>query len=192
MTEKEKNLNVPNVLSSLRLVLSAILFALIAVEQYLPAFVLFLITALTDLVDGWWARKFHQCTQVGRILDSFADKILILGTFVFLAAEPRMNSDWKLVQPWMATLILAREMIVTALRSFLEQKGHNFGAQWSGKVKMVFQCITCACALLYLNFPEGAEPKWLYVTLVVSLWVTLCATIDSGRWYIHRAIHMGR
>ena len=176
--------NVPNTLTMLRLVLSVVLFAAIACGWFVPAIVLFVVTALTDFVDGWWARRFNQCTQLGRILDPFADKILICGTFIFLAALPRMQVDWKLIQPWMAVLIMGREMIVTAIRGALEGSGVDFRAKWAGKVKMFFQCIACVAALVYLSFAEGTEPQWLYWTLVVSVWVTILSTLQSGFGYI--------
>jgi len=189
--------NVPNVLSMLRLVLSAALFVMIALgpQFMIAALVLFCITALTDFVDGWWARKFNQCTQLGRILDPFADKILICGTVIFLAARPEMQADWKLFQPWMAVVIMGREMLVTAIRGYMEQHGVNFAAKWSGKIKMGFQCLACAAGCLYLSYASAAPaasagpvtvnaPAWLYWLLVVSIWVTILSTLQSGLGYV--------
>lgn len=182
--------NVPNVLTMLRLVLSCVLFTMIALgPQYMiAALVLFVVTALTDFVDGWWARKFNQCTQFGRIMDPFADKILICGTFIFLSARPEMQADWRLFQPWMAVVILGREMLVTAIRGFMEQKGIDFRAKWAGKIKMGFQCIACAAGCLYLSFDEGFAPEWLYWTVVVSVWVTIFSTLQSGFGYVMCAV----
>lgn len=184
--------NVPNVLSMIRLVFSVVLFVLIAVGAYLPAVGLFVITALTDFVDGWWARHFHQCTKLGRMLDPFADKILICGTFIFLAAEPRMLADWRLFQPWMAVVIMGREMLVTAIRGAMEGQGVNFGAKWPGKIKMGFQCVAAIAGLLFLAWDEKTVPPWLYWTLVVSLWVTILSTLQSGWGYIRAAIRHER
>lgn len=182
--------NVPNVLTMLRLVLSCVLFTMIALgPQYMiAALVLFVVTALTDFVDGWWARKFNQCTQFGRIMDPFADKILICGTFIFLSARPEMQADWRLFQPWMAVVIMGREMLVTAIRGFMEQKGIDFRAKWAGKIKMGFQCIACAAGCLYLSFDEGFAPEWLYWTVVVSVWVTIFSTLQSGFGYVMCAV----
>ncbi|MBQ9454135.1 MAG: CDP-diacylglycerol--glycerol-3-phosphate 3-phosphatidyltransferase [Thermoguttaceae bacterium] len=182
--------NVPNVLTMLRLVLSCVLFTMIALgPQYMiAALVLFVVTALTDFVDGWWARMFNQCTQFGRIMDPFADKILICGTFIFLSARPEMQADWRLFQPWMAVVIMGREMLVTAIRGFMEQKGIDFRAKWAGKIKMGFQCIACAAGCLYLSFDEGFAPEWLYWTVVVSVWVTIFSTLQSGFGYVMCAV----
>ncbi len=182
--------NVPNVLTLLRLVLSCVLFVMIALgpQFMIAALVLFIVTALTDFVDGWWARKFNQCTQFGRIMDPFADKILICGTFIFLSARPEMQADWRLFQPWMAVVIMGREMLVTAIRGFMEQKGIDFRAKWAGKIKMGFQCIACAAGCLYLSFDEGFAPEWLYWTVVVSVWVTIFSTLQSGLGYVIAAV----
>src|ERR1044071_9331417 len=80
--------NVPNVLTVARLVLSVFCFFCLAIGWYLPALVLFVIAAGTDWIDGFYARRYGQITQLGRILDPFADKIIICGTFTFLAAVP--------------------------------------------------------------------------------------------------------
>ena len=182
--------NVPNVLTLLRLVLSCVLFTMIALgpQFMIAALVLFIVTALTDFVDGWWARKFNQCTQFGRIMDPFADKILICGTFIFLSARPEMQADWRLFQPWMAVVIMGREMLVTAIRGFMEQKGIDFRAKWAGKIKMGFQCIACAAGCLYLSFDDGFAPVWLYWTVVVSVWVTIFSTLQSGLGYVIAAV----
>ncbi|MBR0193144.1 MAG: CDP-diacylglycerol--glycerol-3-phosphate 3-phosphatidyltransferase [Thermoguttaceae bacterium] len=182
--------NVPNVLTLLRLVLSCVLFTMIALgpQFMIAALVLFIVTALTDFVDGWWARKFNQCTQFGRIMDPFADKILICGTFIFLSARPEMQADWRLFQPWMAVVIMGREMLVTAIRGFMEQKGIDFRAKWAGKIKMGFQCVACAAGCLYLSFDEGFAPDWLFWTVVVSVWVTIFSTLQSGLGYVICAV----
>src|SRR6476646_7811017 len=85
--------NVPNQLTVARLVLSIICFVFLMFGGYLGALILFAIAAGTDWVDGYWARKYGQITQLGRILDPFADKIIICGTFIFLAAVPLAISD---------------------------------------------------------------------------------------------------
>src|SRR6185503_19719290 len=123
--------NVPNQLTTLRLLLSIVLFGFIAFEYYLTSLVLFVIAASTDWLDGYWARKYGQVTNLGRILDPFVDKIIICGTFIFLVAVPGSG-----VQAWMVVVIVGRELLVTALRSYLEGEGADFSAKMSGKLKM--------------------------------------------------------
>lgn len=199
--KKNQVWNVPNVLSMLRLILSVVLFICIIQKYFLSALVIFIITAATDWLDGWWARHYHQVTQLGRILDPYADKVLICGTFILLAADQKMQtpepgsySTWMLLQPWMAVVIISREMLVTTLRSFLEASGNDFSAKWSGKIKMGFQCVAAGAGCLFLNYlyRDTAAPQWLYWTLGVSVWVTLVSTLQSGFAYILHAVKLSR
>ena len=145
----ERHLERPEHLTIARLVLSIFCFVFLAFDWYLPALVLFAIAAGTDWVDGFWARRYGQITQLGRILDPFADKIIICGTFMFLAAVPPTitGESASEIAAWMAVVVVARELLVTALRSFFEEHGSDFSAKWSGKWKMVFQCAAVAASL---------------------------------------------
>src|SRR5687767_15350594 len=81
--------NLPNQLTALRLVLSVVVFILIPLKMYVAAVVVFVIAASTDWIDGWYARKYGLVTKLGRVFDPFVDKIIICGTYIFLAAEPQ-------------------------------------------------------------------------------------------------------
>jgi CDP-diacylglycerol--glycerol-3-phosphate 3-phosphatidyltransferase len=185
VSQPQQLFNVPNQLTSLRLILSIVLFALIGLQYYLSALVLFVIAASTDWLDGYWARKYGQVTNLGRILDPFVDKIIICGTFIFLVAEPTSG-----VAAWMATVVVGRELLVTALRSYLEGEGADFSANKAGKLKMLLQCIAAAVALYALAQTE--RPDWLQWTLVVSLWAAVLLTLYSGLIYIQKAIYLLR
>jgi CDP-diacylglycerol---glycerol-3-phosphate 3-phosphatidyltransferase len=195
-----QNFNVPNTLTAARLALSIVVFVLIPLNLYLPALFIFLLTASTDWVDGYWARKYGQVTQLGRIFDPFADKIAICGTFVFLCAESGSG-----IPAWMAVVVVGRELLVTALRSFLEQQGADFSASFAGKLKMVFQCAAVVASLLALHYARNdtvAEtfwygsasnlPQWLYLTLFVCVWLAVVSTVQSGVGYVFRAIDLMR
>lgn len=186
--------NLPNQLTFLRLGLAVIMFALVAVGSYFSALVLFVIAASTDWLDGYFARKYGQVTTLGRILDPFADKVIICGTFVFLVAEPRMlEVSWGL-RAWMVVVIVGRELLVTALRSFLEDRGVNFSANQSGKLKMVLQCIAAGVGLYFLwqGARFGAAPDWLWWALVVSIWAAVLITAYSGVIYVWVAVKVLR
>lgn len=186
--------NVPNQLSIARLVLAVILFVFLTFGWFLTSIVVFVIAALTDLADGYWARKYGQITQLGRILDPFADKIVVCGSFIFLVAEPN-----SLVAAWMAVVVIGRELLVTALRSFLEERGGDFSAKWSGKWKMALQCLAVVLCLWRLSyFPAGdsadpqGPPDWLTTATVTSIWAAVALTVYSGVEYIIAAIRMLR
>ncbi len=183
--------NLPNQLTSLRLLLSVVLFYLIASEHYIASFVMFVIAAGTDWLDGYYARKYNQVTTLGRILDPFADKVIICGTFIFLAATDGMRNDWRMLQPWMVVVLVGRELLVTALRSFLEERGSDFSANLSGKLKMLLQCIAAGAALVYLHYTQtavrdsgSAAPDWVYWVTVASIWSAVLLTVYSGAVYV--------
>ncbi|QDU98483.1 CDP-diacylglycerol--glycerol-3-phosphate 3-phosphatidyltransferase [Lignipirellula cremea] len=184
-------LNVPNALTAARFVLALVVFALIPLEQYLAALIIFIIAASTDWVDGWWARKYNQSTKFGRMFDPFVDKIIICGVFVFLAAAPNTGKfAWTPdsgIHAWMAVLVVGREMLVTALRSMIEQEGSDFSAKYAGKLKMVFQCVAVGASLVTLRwFAEQAAPLplWIAYTLHGSVWLAILSTLYSGGEYI--------
>ncbi|MHB8899808.1 MAG: CDP-diacylglycerol--glycerol-3-phosphate 3-phosphatidyltransferase [Thermoguttaceae bacterium] len=183
--------NVPNQITALRLILTVVMFCLIPLGFYGASFVLFVLAAGTDWLDGWYARRYHQVTVLGRIMDPFADKIIICGTFIFLVAEPGLTSHWYGLQPWMAVVIMGREMLVTVLRSFIEQQGGDFSAKMAGKLKMVLQCVAAAAALALLA-AGPSPPAWLQATFLVSLWLAVFSTIQSGVDYILAALRMVR
>ena len=182
-------MNVPNQLTSARLALSIVLFAFLAYEWYMWGFVLFIIAASTDWIDGYWARKYGQVTVLGRILDPFADKMIICGSFIFLAAVPESG-----VRAWMAVVIMGRELLVTALRSFLEERGSDFSASMAGKVKMVVQCLAVGFSLFslsYLGTPDEV-PGWIHHSLIALVWAAVAITLYSGIEYIFAAIRLMR
>lgn len=178
--------NVPNQLTTARLVLAIVLFVLIAFQYFLASTIVFIVAAGTDWLDGYWARRYGQVTNLGRILDPFVDKIIVCGTFVFLVAEPESG-----VRAWMAVVIVGRELLVTALRSYLEGEGADFSASMSGKLKMVAQCLAAAISLfaLYHGTPLPEALEW---AVMISIWVAVLMTIYSGGIYVHRAIGLLR
>lgn len=171
----------PNQLTVARLGLSIVLFVLMSFGLYAASFVVFVVAASTDWLDGYFARRWGLVTQLGRILDPFADKLIICGTFIYLAAIPASR-----VTAWMAVIIMGRELLVTALRSFLEQRGRDFSAAMAGKLKMLFQCFGAGGSLFYLAW----SPTWLVVPLDVCLWLAVALTLYSGGTYVRRAVRL--
>lgn len=176
--------NLPNIITMVRLVLSIAVFVLIPIGQYTAALIVFVVAATTDWMDGYWARKYGQVTKLGRVLDPFVDKIIICGTYIFLAAEAGSG-----IAAWMATVVMGREMLVTALRSVIEGSGGDFSAKWAGKVKMVVQCVAVVASLLALRhfalLGQGTPlPGWLRISLPVAAWAAIAITVYSGLEYV--------
>jgi CDP-diacylglycerol--glycerol-3-phosphate 3-phosphatidyltransferase len=192
--------NVPNMVTMARLALSLVLFVLLALHCYTAALAVFIVAAGTDWVDGYWARKYGQVTQLGRILDPFADKLIVCGAFIFLAAAPQLADGTPAsgVAAWVAVLIMGREIGVTALRSFVETHGGDFSAKWAGKWKMVFQCLAACFSIGQLRYFDHATrtlvdvPAWTQWGLVVFVWIAVVLTIYSGAEYVMIAMRMIR
>lgn len=187
--------NLPNQLTFLRLLLSVVLFCLITAGWYLASMWMFIVAAGTDWLDGYYARKYSQVTTLGRILDPFADKVIVCGTFIFLIAVPAtIEAPWGL-RAWMVVVIVGRELLVTALRSFIEDRGSDFSAKMSGKLKMVLQCVAAGTCLFYLSYdvPQAKNVEaWCWWLMVGSIWSALVLTVYSGVVYIRAAVRLLR
>src|SRR5262249_45104022 len=153
------------------------LFLLIAWKSWLSAAVVFALAAVTDYLDGYLARKQGLTSTLGRNLDPLVDKILICGAYIFLLPDG-LQEGWLL--PWMVTVIVARELIITGLRSYLENQGAVFGADWLGKLKMGLQCaaLFAVFGALYVKAADySADTEWLFATVRDGLiWAMLAAT----------------
>ncbi len=179
--------NIPNQITTVRLILSIVVFVLIPFKLFWPAAIVFLIAASTDWIDGYWARKYGQVTKLGRVFDPFVDKIIICGAFILLASEPKSG-----VQAWMAVIVVGREMLVTALRGFIEQSGGDFSAKMAGKIKMVIQCVAVVSSLVALSFKHHPVPTWIVITLYTSVWAAVLSTVYSGIGYVKAAMQYFR
>lgn len=168
-----------------RLGLAVALFAAMSSASYWAALALFVSAAATDWLDGFWARRFGQVTRLGRILDPLADKVVVCGAFIYLAAAPGSG-----VAPWMSVVVTCRELLVTALRGLVEQSGGDFSARFAGKAKMVLQSVAVAAALLVLATGVATGPAWRLAQ--VAVWAAVAATVYSGIVYARLAAGMSR
>ncbi|WP_146523986.1 CDP-diacylglycerol--glycerol-3-phosphate 3-phosphatidyltransferase [Novipirellula artificiosorum] len=168
--------NVPNALTTVRFALAIAVMVLIPLGHFASATVVFLIAASTDWMDGYWARKYGQVTKLGRIFDPFVDKIIICGSFIALVGVAESG-----VASWMATIVVARELLVTSLRGIIEGSGGDFSANSLGKWKMVLQCAAVVSVLLCLINDPAAT--WLRITTLGLLWSAIALTVYSGYDY---------
>ncbi len=209
--------HVPNLITGSRLVLAAGFFAALSLYQYqgrghslllVTAFAIFVAALISDYLDGYLARKWKVEGTFGRVVDPFADKILVLGSFIFFAgknfiipesiehpaAHPMVVKTITGVAPGMVVLLLARELLVTSLRGISEAAGESFGAVWAGKFKMAFQSGTILAILIYVTFrpwllAQGYELAGR-VLRDIGIWGTVLITLYSGATYIRRAARM--
>jgi CDP-diacylglycerol--glycerol-3-phosphate 3-phosphatidyltransferase len=177
----------PNQLTAARLVLGIVLFALIQSGWWFSCIVVFAFAALTDWLDGYFARRHGLASSLGRVFDPLVDKVLICGAFIFLLGAPGQGG----LKPWMVTVVVARELIITGLRSFLENRSVDFGADWLGKLKMVLQC----AALFAIFAGLAGDARGTTEILTVDLlrlrdglnYAMVGATAISGIQYLWRA-----
>jgi len=181
-------INLPNQITIGRLILSVIFF--ICLRQFDAqadrpqrwlldlAAGLFIVAGLTDIVDGYIARKYNQITSFGRVIDPFVDKILVLGAYIFLAGGSFIDRQGQSLSPitdWMVVLILGRELLVTSLRGITEASGQSFGANAYGKAKMLLQSITASWVMFHIAHPgapeilRGFTPYLVYFMVIVTV-----------------------
>jgi len=187
---------IPNGLTLARLVLTVIFLMMVlyaprlaqeAQPSYLlSAFILFIVAALTDIVDGKVARAFDVTSKFGRMVDPLADKVLVCGAFICFAiiGEPRLDNftiltpEVLMVIRWaVAGVLIGREILVTVLRQLAEARGISFAATTSGKIKMFLQSFGIGTVII----------KWAYVTrtwgdwfVVVTFVLMVASTVISG------------
>jgi CDP-diacylglycerol--glycerol-3-phosphate 3-phosphatidyltransferase len=181
-------MNLPNLITVSRLVITAGVFVCLeCVDDPVhpdatlvwTAFVLFLIAAITDFLDGWLARRWQMVTAFGRVADPFADKVLIAGSLVTLLQFP---AALRTLTTWYVVVVIAREFLVTAIRGVVEASGRAFPADRLGKWKMVLQCWTVACVMTMV----AGEDYWIWWA-EAGFWSSLLLTVVSGANYVWKA-----
>jgi CDP-diacylglycerol--glycerol-3-phosphate 3-phosphatidyltransferase len=183
--------SLPNQLTAGRFVLALVLFGLIGGEYWVCCLVVFAVAAFTDWLDGYLARRQNLTSTLGRLLDPLVDKVLMGGTYICLL--PKGYAEGWLF-PWMVTVVVARELVITGLRSYVEQQGVKFGADWLGKLKMVLQCgavfaIFTWLVLLETNTKPWSDPLagWCAHIRDGFIWAMVIVTLLSGVQYVFKA-----
>jgi CDP-diacylglycerol--glycerol-3-phosphate 3-phosphatidyltransferase len=141
----------------------------------LVAAVLFSAAAITDYFDGYIARRFGLVSNLGKVMDPVADKLLVSSAFIMLTAQ-----GW--VPAWMVCIIIGREIAVTGLRNIIAEKGEDVSASNLGKYKTGFQIAAAIPLLIHYPF-FGLD------TIVIGgffLWGALIFTLWSGADYFFK------
>ena len=196
-------LNLPNLITAARIVACPGVFFLVflpSVSLRLLAFALFLIAALSDLWDGYLARKHGLITDLGKLLDPLADKLLLAATFIpFYVLSHRDDPVgslpwWGTLPLWVLLVILGREVAITVLRGWAARRGVVIPAGKSGKFKALFQNLFSGGLLLWypikmMSLEKGWEGPfwtfwsalhggWIGITLAVALLLTVYSLAD--------------
>jgi CDP-diacylglycerol--glycerol-3-phosphate 3-phosphatidyltransferase len=173
-------LNLPNILTLGRIAAIPILVILLFLDSRAAGFwaaLVFSAAAITDWLDGWLARKWEVVTVLGKFLDPLADKLIVMAALIMLIPLGR-------VPAWAVFLILAREMVVTGLRSIASSEGIVIAASDLGKYKTIFQMVAIIGLLLHYDYYWLFGLKWqvfhasmqtagiffFYVAFVLTMW----------------------
>jgi CDP-diacylglycerol--glycerol-3-phosphate 3-phosphatidyltransferase len=170
--------NLPNILTVTRIllvpILVTVLFTKVEGKEWY-GLALFLAAALTDFLDGYFARRYRVVTRLGQLLDPAADKILVASAFISL-----VELDPRVTPAWMVAVILAREFAVGALRNVAASDGKVIAAGWAGKVKTAVQIVAISLLIIYNQLGEFRH------LAPISLWVATVVTVFSGLEYFLR------
>ena len=173
-----ESLNVPNVLTLLRILLIPIfiiLFVNPTPDQSLAAAIIFAVAAVTDMLDGYIARRTGQVTKLGKLLDPIADKLLVLSALILLMNVERVSA-------LVVLLIVGRELAVTGIRAIAAGEGMIIPAETTGKYKMALQVV--AIILLILEGTGLAVLGNLHLAGIFTLYISLVLGYISGGQYV--------
>jgi len=157
----------PNIVTLVRIAMTPVVALLPFIEGYWPkfiAFILFVVVAVTDILDGYLARSRNQVTDLGKLLDPLADKLLLLASLIPIYWISRTRHDlydipiWGSIPLWVCLLMLGREFAMTALRHWAKQRGVVIAAGGAGKLKTAFQSIFIGAIFLWFAFRDARRP----------------------------------
>lgn len=181
-----ERMNLPNRLTLARLAFSAVFVLCFTLDfpfRLTAAFAVFLLAALSDMLDGIIARRWNLITDFGKLMDPLADKILTASAFICLIG-------FEAIPPWAVILIISREFLITGLRSLSAAKGIVIPADNLGKHKTTWQMITITYFLLLLSLGEIKHPAWFETAWQfgthVLVPVTVILSVYSGLAYLFK------
>jgi CDP-diacylglycerol---glycerol-3-phosphate 3-phosphatidyltransferase len=173
---KDEITDLPNLLTFGRIATLPIVLVLIDNYSRVLSFVsalIFIGGAITDVLDGYLARKRNQVSVLGAFLDPLADKLFVLGTLIFLVARDRAPE-------WLVVVLMSRELAITVLRSLAASYGLVISAGSGGKAKTALQTVGLVFLLIHFKYPlvffgtvidfHKVGTYLLYLSLVMSLW----------------------
>lgn len=182
-------MNLPNKLTVSRIILTFLMMGFLFGHGFaakLTAFFIFLLACVTDFLDGRIARKRHEISDFGKIMDPIADKVLILGALLAFV-------EMGLIPAWMVIVIIIREFSITGLRFFAIKKGTVLAAESAGKHKTISQMVTVFFILFflvihesvaYLSFWNQRLENGFKAGIFLLMTITVALTIVSGLSFI--------
>ena len=186
-------ITLPNKITVARIVMIFIFLVICNVDDKLPeqmqypwrvtGFIFVIIAGLTDVLDGFIARRYNLVSDFGKLMDPLADKIFIVTTFIMMV-------DKMILPGWVAVIILSREFMVTGLRLLAANKGEVIAADMTGKLKTLIQMIFLLVGgSIWVGWLKMENIKILWT---VSIWAVVIITVYSGISYFvrHRYLYV--
>jgi cardiolipin synthase len=175
---------IPNLLSLLRMGLIPVFVITVVNGDLRRALLVFLVAGVTDALDGFIARFWHQESPLGAYLDPIADKLLLMTAYVMLAI-PSLNHGTQ-IPVWIAVLVIARDvlLVVVGLVLYLVAGVRSFPPTILSKVNTIFQVLAVGLVLVSASFPSL---RWIELTAETCLFIVAGLTLASGLDYVYRA-----
>lgn len=173
--------HVPNILSVCRIILIPIIVTSIVSGNYLMALIVFTISSLTDIVDGYIARNFDAVTNVGKLLDPLSDKLTQLSLIASLV--------WaNIISGWILIVLLIKEFIMISGAAFLYGKSVVVYSKWYGKLATVLIYVSIVVSLLCreFNITSGIFINLSNLLYVIALFMTIFALIMYARALVNK------
>ena len=199
----KNRLTLPVVITLSRIVACPVIFFAVQAEDVglrFVAFVIFVLAALSDALDGYIARRYDLVTDLGKLLDPIADKLLLISTFVpiFIISNRGFESEhipiWGILPGWVLIVIFGREALITLFRSYAARRGIIIAAGKSGKRKTLLQFLFAGGLLLWYPISmlataqawdgvgwvlsEGFFLTWSGITLPLAILMTIYSMLD--------------
>lgn len=202
----------PNILTVGRILITPVVALLPFIQGYWPkllALAIFIAAAVTDVVDGRLARSRGQVTDLGKLLDPIADKLLLVATLIpiyWISSERRDLYDipvWGSIPLWVCVLLLGRELAMTLFRWWAARRGVVIAADGGGKLKAIFQSIFIGATIAWFAFRDAWRPLALGRSefgrfwnefhgafVALTLGIALLLTLYSFVAYVYRHRHL--
>ncbi len=170
----------PNILTIARICLAPVIALLPFINGPVPkiiAFCIFLVAGISDLIDGWYARSYNAVSDLGKLLDPIADKLILFATLVpifWITRHPALHYDYKIpwwgsLPAWVAILLVGRELLITLFRFQAKRRGVIIPAVGAGKLKTVFQNLFIGGTIAWFAWKD-AIVKWKLAGRYSDLW----------------------
>lgn len=194
---KKKEMNLPNKITCVRLVLSVIVllillfpwrdvnvewpvYSVLGVEnvnlKYIIAGVLFMIASVTDFLDGYIARKYNMVTDFGKVMDAIADKVLVNGVLIILAYD-------KFIPLLVPVIIITRDIVVDSIKMASGSKGRVVAASWPGKIKTICMMIGVTLTFFY-NMPFALIGNGIRIADIFVYVATIMSIVSGCQYYL--------